>query len=385
MTTNIEWTDETWNPTRGCKPVSPGCLNCYAQRSAIRQVNAGYAGLVQIGKRGPQWTGEGRFIEDALDLPLRWRRPRRVFVDSMSDLFFEKFTNEEIAAVFAVMALAPRHTFQVLTKRPARAREWFAWAEAEWPKLHSLTAIQEMRARGHGPDSNVVLTYARGERVLEELRRVEDDFAAPWPLPNVHLGVSVENQAAADERIPLLLQTPAAVRFLSVEPLLGPVDLSRWLAVVCSCARCGAESDGLHDFCPECKTDNLVTLWGARQLERMRTGERYENGVQPDDDGPGLDWVIVGGESGPGARPCDVAWIRSIVEQCRAADVACFVKQLGAASIVSSQAQFSMLAPIGDPTRWGRIEIPMVLKDRKGGDPAEWPEDLRVRQFPEAP
>jgi hypothetical protein len=157
-----------------------------------------------------------------------------------------------------------------------------------------------------------------------------------WPLPNVWLGVSCEDQATADERIPVLLDTPAAVRFVSAEPLLGPVDLSHWLNIPA----------------PEVFEDD--PLAAHLMAEAIRDGQG--------DCRRGIDWVIVGGESGPGARPFDLAWARALVGQCRDAGVACFVKQLGA----QPQTRFDVLH----------------LDDRKGGDPAEWPEDLRVRQFP---
>ena len=127
MDTKIEWADAVWNVTRGCRRVSPGCVNCYAEKQANRFKGGAYEGLVSLGKNGPRWTGAGRFVPDKLEEPLHWRKPRRIFVNSMSDLFFEEFTNEQIAAVFGVMATAHWHTFQVLTKRSERAAKWFHW------------------------------------------------------------------------------------------------------------------------------------------------------------------------------------------------------------------------------------------------------------------
>jgi len=299
----IEWTrgddgtpGATWNPTRGCSRVSSGCKNCYAERVAARFSGHGqpYAGLAT---RSPaRWTGEVRLVPEMLGAPLRWK-PRRIFVNSMSDMFHEVLSDEEIAAVFGVMAAAPQHTFQILTKRPERMRRWF---ESYIP-LDSLplAALHEAYRR-----------LGRDKPFL--------DAHTAYPLPNVWLGCSVEDQATADARIPLLLQTPAAVRFVSYEPALAAVDFR-------------------------------TALFGQG-------------------DGTGIDWLIVGGESGPGARPFDLAWARSAVTQCRATGTPVFVKQLGADPRLDG-AQFPAERRMGG---W----------DRKGGDPYFWPEDLRVREFP---
>jgi protein gp37 len=265
--TTISWTDATWNVTRGCRRVSAGCENCYAERQANRFKGPGgaYEGLIKLVGGKPRWSGETRFATEHLADPLRWKSPRRIFVDSMSDLFYESFTNEQIAAVFGVMAAAPQHTFQVLTKRAKRMREWFEWMSLEENFSPNATMHVEAAGRdGIGDDDDDVLA----ERILD----------AEWPLPNVWLGVSVEDQAAADERIPELLATPAAVRFLSCEPLLGPVELPQ------------------HD-------------------------QSMGPSSSP------LDWVIAGCESGPGARPCNVEWLRSLRDQCAAAGVPYFLKQ----------------------------------------------------------
>jgi len=465
--TSIEWTDATWSPVTGCTKVSAGCKHCYAEGVAER------------------FWGERKFTDvrchpERLEAPLHWRKPRRVFVNSMSDLFHEDVPDEFIDRVFAVMALAPQHTFQVLTKRPERMRAWVSDPETPFrvtramDSLHGTPrAAEEVRpiagfpgyfASSHGtiyserrghrrhmrPDygdqghARVQLhregESQRGKRMLVHRLVLETFVGQPpspdaqgrhldgnprnnaaenlswgeqgdnwgdskrhgthrryskldqatvdairsraaqgesgealgrefgvsgtqvrnivagrqwatkaligWPLPGVWLGVSVEDQRAADERIPLLLQTPAAVRFLSCEPLLGPLDLR-------SC------------------------------LE-----DRKRRHV-------GLDLVIVGGESGPNARPCDVAWVRSIVKQCEAAGLACFVKQLGALPFVgdgkhthvAGQRGYGVVCDQGDPcphcgkhpiTHWPSL----VLRDRKGSDPSEWPDDLRVREFP---
>lgn len=243
--TAIEWTDATWNPVTGCTKVSPGCDHCYAETFAERF--RGTPG--HHFERGFDVT----LRPERLDIPLRWRKPRRVFVNSMSDLFHADVPDDFIARVFAAMALAPRHTFQVLTKRHARMRSL----------LNSDDFVR-----------------AIGQAWLFHPNRVTYTDYPGWPLPNVWLGVSVENQRWADIRIPALLDTPAAVRFLSCEPLLGPVTLDPW---------------------------------GG--------------------DGPppaGLHWVICGGESGPGARPMHPDWARSLRDQCVAAGVPFLFKQWGA-------------------------------------------------------
>lgn len=260
----IEWTDKTWNPIRGCTRVSEGCRNCYAEKVAARFSKPGqaYHGLAHFVGGEARWTGQLRLVDEMLTQPLRWLKPSRIFVNSMSDLFHENLSDADIDRVFAVMALAPRHTFQVLTKRADRMRAYVAGiGNGDTDRWH--TALQGfITARG---------SFALGEAFEFLTRR--------GPLLNVWLGVSVENQAAANERIPDLLATPAAVRFLSCEPLLGPLDL--WL-----------------------------------YLDPMRQFRRH------------LDWVICGGESGPGKRPSDVAWHRSLRDQCKAAGVAFFEKQI---------------------------------------------------------
>lgn len=334
--TKIQWTHkgetkgETWNPLRGCSRVSEGCRNCYAERDGGRFCGEGmpYHGVVELGPKGPRWTGEIRLLPKKLDQPLRWRKPRTIFVNSMSDLFHEKVPDEFIAAVFGVMAAAPQHTYQVLTKRPERMREWF----------------RDQGGAGGGVGSRKEL-FDAGVRNVRELLSVEL-VEPPWPLPNVWLGVSVEDQATANARIPLLLDTPAAVRFVSAEPLLGPVDLRRW-----------------------------VFDRGAAVKRMVRAALNPEDYIAPC-----LDWVIVGGESGPGARGCDLAWVRSIVFQCREAGVPVFVKQLGACA--SDPLNGVAGAALRVPEDVAETLISLRLRDRKGGDPDEWPQDLRVREFP---
>ena len=316
----IEWTDTTWNPVRGCSRVSPGCEHCYAMGQAHRFGGEGmpYEGMTRKTSRGVDWSGRVRLVPEMLGQPLRWRKPRRVFVNSMSDLFHESLPDEAIDQVFAVMALAPRHTFQILTKRAGRMRRYFD-AEDLYARVLRVADQQLRPARPHLGSIGI------------------SDPRAGYR--NVWLGVSTEDQQRADERIPELLATPAAVRFVSAEPLLGPLDL--------------------RDYLP-CDTI------GGVHMERF------------------LDQVIVGGESGPGARPCYVPWIRSIRDQCRAARVACFIKQLGSVPAVIAALREDGWPEHVEFRKNLRATGVIRLRDSKGGSMSEWPEDLRVREFPSA-
>lgn len=362
--TGIAWTDCTWNPVRGCSRVSEGCRNCYAEKIAARFCGEPESPFYTFARQSPaRWTGKVELVPDKLEEPLHWRKPRRVFVNSMSDLFHEKLSNEDIASVFGVMAACPHLTFQVLTKRPDRMRAWSA--AAPWGGV----------APG-GPADECVISA--GVRMGREAFQVP---VVPWPLPNVWLGVSVEDQAAADARIPILLDTPAAVRFVSYEPALGEVSFDRggWLRPSYS----------------SCQQGDRPEIAAIAKAVAAKGGW------------VGLDWVIVGGESGPKARPFDVAWARSVVEQCRAAGVPCFVKQLGANTRDRNDAGFEAdLETFADGPNEGRPTEPRAwpsprdvehdpadtgyqwapvrvrLRDRAGSNPSEWPEDLRVREFP---
>ncbi len=304
MPTKIQRTDETWNPTTGCSKIATGCLNCYAEKMTARlkamDVKKYAAGFDKVVCHRSE-----------LDKPLHWRKPRRVFVDSMSDLFHKDVPDRFIAQVFYTMACAKQHTFQVLTKRPERA----------------VVALAEL-----GPVWEHAAFYQR-----------ESDYPL-WPLPNFHLGVSVSTQADANKNIPILLKCPAAKRIVSAEPLLEEIDFD--VALPCGSEDCNHGEDHRRGDCG-CSL--------------------------------GIDQLILGGESGPGARPCDIAWIRSGREQCKAAGVACFVKQLGANAIAPGphrkidypQEQWwpERTSFTGDSNR-------VQLKHPKGADPTEWPEDL---------
>ena len=278
----IEWTDATWNPIRGCSRVSEGCRNCYAERVAARFSGPGqpYEGLAimkrepgEDSKGDPRWTGNVRLIESALDAPLHWKKPRKIFVNSMSDLFHEEVHDGSIDRIFAVMACSQQHTFQVLTKRPKRMRDYCeSFPSMDGPEMSARVAVA-LGAMGYS-----------FEVAAEAFHSIN-----LWPLPNVWLGVSVEDQKTADERIPLLLNTPAAVRWVSYEPALGPVDLSEitW---------------NKKDF-GESQNDRGSNAW--------------------------IDWLVCGGESGPGARPMHPDWARAARDQCQAAGVPFFFKQWG--------------------------------------------------------
>ena len=333
--TSIEWTDVSWPVVNGCRRKSPGCENCYAERLAATRLSktAKYRGLAVYGQNGPRWTGESRLWVNDLDMPLRLKKPSRIFVADMGDLFYERVTNEEIAAVFGVMAAAPRHTFQVLTKRPERMLEWFKW-------------VNRTRSSMTSADFCTAAAVNRGAKVPMVSDACWWERCGVWPLPNVHIGVSVEDQQRANERIPLLLQAPAALRFLSVEPLLEPVQLqSEWLLGAFD--RCPDETNDATDECRGCPGYSLP-------------GGDYCGAIR----GPKVDWLVVGGESGPGSRPCHVDWIRSVVRQCQDGGVPTFVKQLGSRAVSPEIEEL----PFGYPG--------------KGNDPAYWPEDLRVREFP---
>ena len=295
--TKIEWTERTWNPVVGCARVSEGCRHCYAERMSARLANMADADAVRqaadlpadavpdVGRKGeyrhvvrwseqnepgsialPQWNGQVRCIDEALDEPLRRKKPTTWFVCSMSDLFHESVPFEFIDGVWAVMALCPQHTFQVLTKRPERMAEYLAeHRELDMADLYARLAQDVDLPDGFDYSS------PRYDPITD-------------PLANVWLGTSVEDQAAADARIPHLLRCPAAVRFLSCEPLLGEVDL---------------------------RLRNIACYWHQRN-----------NFGEP------LHWVIVGGESGPGARHMDPDWARSLRDQCEAEGVAFFMKQM---------------------------------------------------------
>lgn len=508
--TSISWTDSSWSPISGCTRVSEACRFCYAEGIAARFSRPGqaYDGVARMTPEGPRWTNEVRLHPERLSIPLHWKRPRRIFTASMSDLFHPGVPFEFIDKVFAVMALAPQHTFQVLTKRPERMAEYVSGDRGPYnsDETHGHRSFERQMA---------VVSAACAMQV--------DHEAVPreWPMRNVWLGTSVEDQEAAEKRIPHLLNTPAIMRFLSAEPLLGPLDLSRWIGcyphdeaderkrgniisgdssrvVEGSEGRLGLargtsvqesmgweglgdamqtapnrrggrgwvqdrESNGewqadnnvrpsfslalpegantaWHDhqppqwekgrqppeesggryllreyapcisdrsyfgmgrekpsgkaFGPRCPSNSRKVLERGNDASETCTSpwsldsDNFENRSREQQDPPAgtdsglyasekaqeylataqraireprIHLVIMGGESGSKARPCDLEWLRGLVRQCRVAGVAPFVKQLG--------------------TRYAREH---KLRDYKGSDVREFPEELRVQEFPEA-
>jgi protein gp37 len=323
---NIEWCDATWQPVIGCTRVSPGCDHCYAISVVHRGMSPQHRGLTKLrpkdaSRPGVDWNGTVRLQPEKLAEPLRWKKPRRVFVCSLADLFHDAVPFEYIAAVFGVMAACPQHTFLALTKRPARALEFFAW-------------LAERGDGVHGPRMEPdYVCWLHSEKHTGPFARTA------WPLPNVHLGTSVEDQQRADERIPTLLQCPAALHWVSAEPLLGPVTLAKPMHT-------GA---GDHD----------------------RIGRKtWSNAMYH------LGWVVVGGESGPGARPFNIDWAYQLLEQARGLPTRVFVKQLGSSPQIVSEDIDQDGYVIG--TRTDRL----LLADRKGGDMSEWPDDICVREVP---
>jgi protein gp37 len=306
--THIEWTDATWNPITGCTLVSDGCKHCYAATLAATRLkhHPSRAGLARLNADGDaKFTGEVRFNEQWLDQPLRWRKPRHIFVCAHGDLFHESVPDEWIDRVFAVMALAPHHTFQVLTKRAGRALEYLGGMIGD-----------EDRCR------RVIEASRKSGALIGDLPFLRDRLV-DLPLPNVWLGVSVEDQDAANKRIPDLLRTPAAIRFVSAEPLLGPVDLTAL------------------DICGDGEIDALNAVTWGEEIDRWRDTDPewedsfcdwYDLAEMPNPDEymhPVLDQVIVGGESGKKARPMHPEWARSLRDQCVDAGVKFFFKQWG--------------------------------------------------------
>jgi protein gp37 len=307
-TTGIEWTDSTWNPIRGCSRVSEGCRNCYAESVAARFSGPGqaYEGLAEFRVIGentpnervePHWTGEVGFIEKHLEDPIRWKEPAKIFVNSMSDLFHPGVKDEWLARIFWTMLKAPQHTYQILTKRPERM-------------LQALLAARD----------------------------AHENFRQSWPPPNWWFGVSIEDQETAKRRLPILAQCPAAVRIVSYEPAIGPVD--------------------------------FVAAMGGMPLLVSA-----------------FDWIICGGESGPHARPMHPNWARTVRDQCTAAGVPFFFKQWGAwmpgaANGFTQWPEIDRSRPLLMPAHPGRAgrddhQIMLCVGKHKAGsnlDGVEWKE-----------
>jgi protein gp37 len=294
----IEWCDATWNVAYGCSKVSAGCENCFAHRMISTRFPhlTGYEHGPGMGTDIPLgWDGRAHFKPERLEIPLHWKKPRRVFVCSMSDLFHESLANWQIAAVFGVMAATPQHQYVVMTKRPGRAVEWFEW-------LKQLSNFCETSPSIECADS---LFRHIGHEEPKIVRG--DGDGAQFPLKNVIMCASVENQPTTDERVPLLLQIPARWRGVVVEPMLGPtridgVDVGKYRINVFACEECGYT---MHDV--------------AIQMDhKLCLGK-----------GPGIHLVICGAETGPGKRPFNDDWALDLRDQCKAASVPFFFKKDG--------------------------------------------------------
>lgn len=352
----IEWTDATWNPTTGCSRVSAGCDNCYAiaqsarveamQDAQGRFPNA-YTGTTRVKPSGRRdFTGRVNLQFDRLDQPIWWRRPRKIFVNSMSDLFHPGVPKHFVARVFATMALTPHHTYQILTKRPSRMRTML-YEDERVPPSRRFSAIIASCVR---PALAYLSEIERAQRPSFEALTQEHPCGTrtlkEYPLRNVLLGTSVENEKVAVERVHALLETPAHRRFLSMEPLLGDVS---WYTVS------GEWTDRINISAPQ----DAYEAHPWTNCEVLR----------------GIDWIILGGESGPGARKTH---LEHMIHQVRAVEhvnvlraraqpyvepLAVFVKQLGSRPFLRG------------------VPYPMQ-HSRKGGDIRDFPDVLRVRDFP---
>ena len=347
MSTKISWTDETWNPIIGCSKISEGCANCYAEKMAARLANMdkpGYCdGIVELNEERdlfiPKWTGVTILRLGTLEQPLHWKKPRNIFICSMGDLFHENISLENILNVLAIILLCPQHKFLILTKRPQIMAEVMK------------NIINDSNKNRYLNEEEFIMSHLRIDVEQKYLRAANNywkfkynqigrgicDSPVPYPYPNLYLGVSVENQKAADERIPILLQIPAAKRFISIEPCLGDINLEQ---VVQRCAgEKGCEYVGVAKIfnnprkiggicCPNCGKNHTFVC-------DLMLGK--------------ISQIIIGCESGQKRRPCKIEWVRSIVQQCQAAGVKVFVKQLD-------------------------------INGRVSHDMNEWPEDLRIQE-----
>lgn len=333
----IEWCDATWNPVVGCSIQSKGCTNCYAMKQAARLEAIGladhinnfdcsyggldhYQGTTKKVNGNAVWTGKVAIApQKILEQPLHWKKPRRIFVNSMGDLFHENVPMEWIDKVFAIMAMCPQHTFIILTKNPKKMKDY----------------IDNNRHNGCGLDRQLGTEL----RPLMEIAIKNGVRFAPFalPLPNVWLGVSVENQETANERIPILLDTPAAVRFISAEPLLGEIDLNalEW---------------------EDAPSGQYVIGW-----ESCLSGKTLDWLSDKEIDFSKLDWVIVGGESGKNARPMHPDWVRKIRDDCAAANVPFFFKQWG------------KFLPFTNPTGFARVGKKTAGNTLDGAEHLEFP------------
>lgn len=342
----------SWNPVAGCSPVSAGCTHCKAARLVRAKLGGSskYAGLVKTrrdvdvqtksGRQGSSATlrlvescggfsGEVRFFFDELYLPFRTKQPSAVVVADRGDLFHPSRSNDQVAAVFGAMAATPKHHYYVLTKRASCMREWFLWMEKQTggPATHAAWCLLSEERERVGDDGPIHCKYGPAP-------------AAPWPLPNVSLGVSAEDQQSLDLRVGALLATPAVHRFAALEPLLGKVDLTAGKAPLNSVAH---GLSGKYDY-----------LTGRFRENSIAGGSST---ISPADQAH-LDLVRVGGEVGPNSRPCLVNWVWDVVRQCQGAGVPCEVLQ------------------IGSNPRSSTGEVLSGVRDPDGRNPSEWPHYL---------
>ena len=268
MGTRINWTNQTWNPIIGCTKISEGCKNCYAEKMAFRLTHIEntyyYGNVVKYDQKKPKWNGKTYFNSSALEKPFRWKKPRMIFVCSMSDLFHESTPFEWIEKVWDVMCQTPQHTYQILTKRPERMLEFYKWLGD--------------KCRDYGFDS-----------VPSSSDDPLDYISTP---DHIWIGVTTENQKQVDKRIPILLEIPAKVRFVSCEPLLSNIDINKWI----------------HDSDCMINQDGICTCYEPREVC--------------------IDWVIAGPETGPLKRPMQKEWIENIHQQCKDFDVPFFDKKM---------------------------------------------------------
>lgn len=330
----IEWTDATWNPITGCSRVSTGCVNCYAETLAATRLKYHPSRRGLTDEHG-RWNGVVQLNKQWLRQPLDWRKPRRVFVVAHGDLFHSKVPEDWIVQVFAVMSAAPWHTFQVLTKRPSRMHELLNSPDFK-------LAVWLKRSRMEGVKKSTYLDNA-------------------WPLENVWAGVSCENQRTFDQRWPLLAQTSAAVRWLSLEPLLGPIGVRRALPeCVCGDMRVHHPDDG-------------PCVFNSRR--DLTHGFQDCNKFRPVWEGEPADWIVVGGESGRGYRPMKPIWAEGIRIQCRDAQVPFFLKQMAGKKEIPDHLMVREW-PRQDISNRGEEIGEVVLDEYPDGILGKWPKDV---------
>lgn len=355
---DLKWPIDSWDFLIGCSYTSPGCTNCYGKEKAAwhanKYVSSPYRKVLQKhdGKY-VAWNGEYAHVVGKFLAPLNQVRPRMILTNSTGDMFHPSVPHHMIAAAFGVMAAATRHTFLIVTKYPHRAKDFFD------------RALEDDRTRNPGIEATPGRLHCIHEALVYEMTYSgKEDFhtkwcpeiKGPWPLPNVWLGVSVENQVAANDRIPHLLQCPATVRFVCYEPALSPIQL---------------------DVLDYGSFASLSGLTGDISMAGRGTSPGMEFSKYP-----GLDWVVISGESGKQARPHELSWARSIVRQCRAADVPVHIKQLGSDVIETGAPDGSHDALDMQMQGAGFSRIHTLKLTGRGEHMSEWPVDLRIQEWP---